>query len=146
MAEKVPQTYANHVRFHPPFHFFLAPASIIVAILGIVNAVLHYNGLETFILLLLCLMAPVAVLLLRVNALKVQDRVIRLEERLRLMSLLDEPLRSRIPELSESHLVALRFAPDEELPPLVEKVLAGGMPSREIKKAIVRWRADTFRV
>jgi hypothetical protein len=146
MAEKVPQTYANHVRLHPPFHFFLAPASIVVAILGIVNTILHYEGLETWILLLLCLMAPVAVVLLRVNAMKVQDRVIRLEERLRLASLLNEPLRSRIPELSESQLVALRFASDGELPQLVEKVLAGGMPTKEIKKAVVRWRADTFRV
>jgi hypothetical protein len=72
--------------------------------------------------------------------------VIRLEERLRLASLLNEPLRSRIPELSESQLVALRFASDGELPQLVEKVLAGGMPTKEIKKAVVRWRADTFRV
>jgi uncharacterized protein DUF6526 len=146
MAEKVAQTYANHARFHPPFHFFLAPASLIVPILGIVNIVRHYDTLEAWIILLLCLMAPVAVTLLRLNALKVQDRVIRLEERLRLASLLNEPLRSRIPELSESQLIALRFACDEELPVLVEKVLAGGIPSRAIKKSIVRWRPDTFRV
>lgn len=146
MAEKVAQTYANHVRFHPPFHFFLAPASLVVPILGIVNIVRHYDTLEAWTILLLCLMAPVAVLLLRLNALKVQDRVIRLEERLRLAALLNEPLRSRIPELSESQLVALRFACDEELPQLVEKVLAGGIPGREIKKSIGRWRPDTFRV
>ena len=146
MAQKVPQTYANHVRLHPPFHFFLAPASLIAPILGIVNIVRHYNTLEAWIILLLCLMAPVAVTLLRVYALRVQDRVIRLEERMRLATLLNEPLRSRIPELRESQLVALRFACDEELPPLVEKALAGRMPNREIKKSIGRWRPDTFRV
>lgn len=146
MAEKLAQTYANHVRFHPPFHFFLAPASLVVPILGIVNIVRHYDTLEAWIILLLCLMAPIAVLLLRLNALKVQDRVIRLEERIRLERLLDERLRSRIPELRESQLIALRFACDEELPQLVEKVLAGGIPSREIKKSIGRWRPDTFRV
>jgi len=146
MAEKAAQTYANHVRLHPPFHFFLVPASLAAPILGIVNIVRHYETLEAWIVLLLCVMAPIAVTLLRLNALKVQDRVIRLEEQLRLANLLDEPLRSRIPELSESQLVALRFASDQEVPRLVEKALTGRMPSREIKKAIVRWRADTFRV
>ena len=146
MAQKVAQTYANHVRLHPPFHFFLAPASLIVLILGIVNIVRHYDTLEAWIILLLCLTAPVAVLLLRLYALKVQDRVIRLEERLRLATLLNDPLRSRIPELSESQLVALRFACDEELPSLVEKALTGHMPNRDIKKSIGRWRPDTFRV
>jgi hypothetical protein len=146
MAEKVPQAYANHVRLHPPFHFFLAPASLVVPILGIVNTVRHYDVLEAWIVLLLCLMAPVAVTLSRLYPLKVQDRVIRLEERLRLGRLLEEPLRSRIPELSESQLIALRFASDEEVPHLVERVLTGGMAAKEIKKAIVRWRPDTFRV
>ena len=146
MAEKTPQTYANHVRLHPPFHLFLLPASAIALILGIVNIVRHYDTLESWIVLLLCLMAPVAVLLTRINPLRVQDRLIRLEERLRLAGLLNEPLRSRIGELNESQLVALRFASDAELPGLVQKVLAARMPGRDIKKAIVTWRADTFRV
>ena len=80
------------------------------------------------------------------DALKVQDRVIRLEERLRLAELLPDRTRPRIGELTESQLVALRFASDGESPALVEKALATGMKSKEIKKAIQNWRPDYFRV
>ncbi len=146
MAEKLPQTHANHVRWHPPFHFFLMPCAIAVLIMSIVNVVKHYDVLEAWILLLLGIMTPVAVLLIRINPLRAQDRLIRLEERLRLESLLNEPLRSRIGELKPSQLVALRFACDAEIPSLVEKALNGNMQAKEIKKTIVTWRADTFRV
>ena len=84
--------------------------------------------------------------LIRLNPLRVQDRLIRLEERLRLQALLSAELSSRIDELTESQLIALRFASDNELPGLVAKVLADKMQSKDIKKAIVTWRADTFRV
>ena len=91
-------------------------------------------------------LTPVAFLLIRVNALKVQDRVIRLEERPRLAAVLQEPLRSRVGDLRESQVVALRFASDAELPALVEKALNSNMKGGDIKKAIVTWRADNFRV
>lgn len=146
MAEKLPQTYANHVRLHPPFHFFLMPASVVLLILTIVNVVRHYDLLESWILLLIGVMTPVAVLLIRVNPLRAQDRVIRLEERLRLTSLLNEPLRSRIGDLTESQLVAIRFASDGEAAALVEKALKDQMKAADIKKAVVSWRADVFRV
>ena len=146
MAEKVPQTLANHVRFHPPFHFFLMPAALVLLILTIVNAVRHSNLLEAWILLLIGLMMPVAVLLIRINALRVQDRVIRLEERLRMAHVLSEPLKSRIGDLSEPQLIALRFASDAELSGLVEKALKENLKGADIKKAIVSWRADVFRV
>lgn len=146
MAEKTAQTYANHARFHPPFHFFLAPGSIVLMILTIINVVGHYREFEAWILVLFGILFFVAVFLLRANALRVQDRLIRLEERLRLEVLLSPELGTRIPELTESQFIALRFASDEELPALVAKVLAGNMQSKDIKKAIVTWRADTFRV
>lgn len=146
MAEKTPQTYANHARFHPPFHFFLAPGSIVLLILTIVNVVRHYRRLDAWILLLMGVLFFVAVFLIRLNPLRAQDRLIRLEERLRLRALLSAELTPRIDELTESQLIALRFASDNELPGLVAKVLAERMQSKDIKKAIVTWRADNFRV
>ena len=146
MAEKLSQNYANHVRTHPLYHFFLLPAAGVSLVLGIVNVIRHYDLLEAWTLFLLCAMAPFAVYLIRIYPLKAQDRVIRLEERLRLASLLAEPLRSRIGELTESQLIALRFASDSELPAMAEKALDGKMATADIKKAIVTWRADYFRV
>lgn len=141
------QSYSNHTRFHPPFHFFLAPGSIVLLILTIVNVVKHSGGLDAWILLLMGILFFVAVFLLRLNPLKAQDRVIRLEERLRLQTLCSPVVAARIGELTEAQLIALRFASDAELPGLAAKVLAGNPAKpREIKKAIVAWRADTFRV
>jgi len=84
--------------------------------------------------------------LVRINPLKVQDRVIRLEERLRLAALLPEPLRLRIPELTEPQLVALRFASDSEIPQLVEETLNANLTPKDTKKKIQNWRPDYFSV
>jgi hypothetical protein len=146
MAEKLPQTYANHARFHPLFHYFLAPGSLVLMILTGINVFRHFSQLEAWILLLMAILFFAAVFLVRSYPLKAQDRIIRLEERLRLQMVLSAALARRIPELTEAQLIALRFAPDSELPALVEKALAAKTPAREIKKNIVAWRADTFRV
>jgi len=146
MAEKITQTYATHVRLHPPFHFFVLPMTAAAFILAVINVFRHYDLLSAWTILSLASAAVVAAFLIRINALKAQDRVIRLEERLRLRELLNEPLRSRIPDLSESQLIAIRFASDGEVAGIVEKALSNGMEAKDIKKAIVHWRADTFRV
>jgi hypothetical protein len=146
MAEKLPQTLANHVRLHPPFHFFVLPVTATALILAIVNVVRHYDLLEAWALVVLASAATVAAPLIRVNALKAQDRVIRLEERMRLAAILNEPLKSRIGELTESQLIAIRFCPDAELPGLVDKSLKSKLSASDIKKSIVNWRPDTFRV
>jgi Family of unknown function (DUF6526) len=146
MAETLPQSYANHVRLHPPFHFFLIPGALVLLILSIVNVVRHDRQLDAWILLLIGILFPMAVLLIRSNPMRVQDRLIRLEERLRLQALLSAELTARIGELTESQLIALRFASDAEAPSLVAKVLTSKMQSKDIKKAIVTWRPDAFRV
>jgi signal transduction histidine kinase len=146
MAETLPQTYANHARFHPPFHFFLAPGGLVLITLAVVNVFRHSFQLDAWILLLMAVLFFAALFLVRSYPLKAQDRIIRLEEQLRLQKVLSAPLAGRIPELTEAQLIALRFASESELSALVEKALAAKMPAQEIKKNIVAWRADTFRV
>jgi hypothetical protein len=146
MAEKVPQTLANHVRWQPPLHFFVIPVTFAALILAIINVVRHYDSTAAWALTLLALAALVVAPLTRINALKAQDRLIRLEERMRLASVLNEPLKSQIGQLTEGQLIALRFCPDAELPGLVAKALQSKLSGRDIKKSIVHWRADEFRV
>ncbi|HTS76476.1 MAG TPA: DUF6526 family protein [Bryobacteraceae bacterium] len=145
MAEKKPQTLQNHARIDPLFHLFLSPVALILLIAAAYN--LYANpSWKSGAFLLGAVAAFVALFKIRLYALKVQDRVIRLEERLRLERLLSEPLKSRIYELTEQQLIALRFASDGELPALVEKTLKGNLPPKEIKQAIQSWRPDYWRV
>src|SRR5208282_2684873 len=120
-----------------------------VAGLNILAASWHlfrHPGLWAAWFLILAVAGAAAIVMIRSYALKVQDRVIRLEERLRLSQLLAEPPRGRIGDLTEPQLIAIRFASDAEVPALVEKVLAGTMLPRDIKQAIGTWRPDYFRV
>ena len=145
MAEKVPQSFANHVRWDPAFHFFLAPVFLITFIVSIVHAVRH-PGWEQWWAVVFFFAAILLALKARLYAIRVQDRVIRLEERLRLSGLLAEPLRSRLSELNEGQLIALRFASDAECPALVEKALREKLTRGDVKKGVQVWRADYWRV
>lgn len=145
MAEKQPQTYANHTRFDPLFHFFALPVFGITAI-GMVVMFLMHPSIHTGWMFVVSVALAVIVVKFRLYALKDQDRIIRLEERLRLGSLLSEPLRSRIPELTEDQLIAIRFASDAEVPAVVERALSGKLSRAEIKKSIQNWRPDYWRV
>jgi Family of unknown function (DUF6526) len=145
MAERVPQTFANHTRLDPLFHFFVLPVFGFAAIWSITHFIRH-PGLHSAGLFLLLTAAAIAVLKIRLYATRLQDRIIRLEERLRLTALLPEPLRSRIPELTEGQLVALRFASDGECSALVERALGGKTKPADIKKSIQNWRPDYWRV
>jgi hypothetical protein len=152
MAETKPQTLANHTRWDPLFHFFVLPVFTLGLILSLVHFFAHVSesdmrdNIHSFLLILLAVAFLVWITKTRLYALKVQDRVIRLEERLRLMQLLPEPFRSRIPELTEDQLCGLRFASDAELPKLTERALNEKLSRADIKKAIQTWRPDYFRV
>ena len=145
MADPKPQNYSNHVRFDPAFHFFLLPVLLITLIATIVHLVMYPFFWSAWLVVLSVALIGIAVKS-RTNALKAQDRVIRLEERMRLSSLVAEPLRPRVWELTERQLIALRFAPDVEAPELVERSLQEKLTPKQIKQAIRDWRADHFRV
>lgn len=149
MAEQ-PQSYSHHTRWDPPFHFFILPVFLLLFIASLVHLGMriyhHHHPLHGVVMVVVALAALMAILKIRLNALKVQDRVIRLEERIRLASILPEPLRTRIPELSVPQLIALRFASDAELPALVQKTLTEKLSRADIKKSIQSWRADEWRV
>jgi len=148
-----PQSHSNHTRWDPLFHFFLLPLAAIV-FFGIafhsIRDMIRHPAVESTVHAVIHLVLGAALIVLvvkvRLYPVKVQDRVIRLEERLRLATLLPENLRSRIPELSEDQLCGLRFASDAELPALVQRVLNEKLDRAAIKKSIQNWRADNWRV
>jgi len=145
MAEKLPQTYENHRRLDPSYHYgatLIALALAVSAVVGVIRRPGFDRGWE----LLLSIGFIILVLKVRGYALHNQDRLIRLEETLRMQRVLPETLRARIQELDVKQMVALRFASDEELPALVERTLAESLKPEAIKKLIKTWRPDTFRV
>jgi hypothetical protein len=145
MADSTPQNFANHGKFDPPFHFFLAPMSVLFILYACVHLYRHPDA-HSLILLVGSITAAGALFKFRIYSLKNQDRIIRLEERLRLATLLPDSLRSRIAEISEDQLIGLRFACDAELPALAQRAVNEKLSKKDIKKAIVNWRPDYFRI
>jgi len=151
MAE-APQSYAHHTRWDPIFHFFLIPVFVVGVIMSLIHFFAHLkesdlrDDIHSFLIILFFVALLLLVFKVRLYSLKVQDRVIRLEERLRLTQLCPERLRSRIPEITENQLCGLRFASDAELPQLAERALNEKLTRKQIKQAIQSWRADNFRV
>jgi hypothetical protein len=145
MAEKIPQTLANHTRLDPLYHFVALPL-VAFALIGSVIHFLWHPSWHSGSFFALSVVAAIVVVKLRVYPLKVQDRVIRLEERLRLSMLCPESFRPRILELTEAQLVALRFASDAEVPKLAERAVSEKLSPADIKKAIQTWRPDYWRV
>jgi len=140
-----PQTKTNHTRLDPSFHFTLLPLTLLVVIWSVIHAIRHPLT-ESFALVLLSVLLLWTAFKSRSYALHVQDRLIRLEERLRLTFLLPETLHGRIPELTERQLISLRFACDAEVPELTGRILAERLTPKQIKEAIQTWRPDYFRV
>jgi hypothetical protein len=145
MAEKKPQTLANHARLDPLFHFFTVPVFLGALVAAVVGFIRHpaWHSAAFFVL---SVAALIALFKIRLYTLRVQDRVIRLEERLRMAMLLPEPLRSRVAEFTEDQLIALRFASDAELPKLAERALNEKLSRADIKKSIQVWRPDYWRI
>ncbi|HEY2364394.1 MAG TPA: DUF6526 family protein [Candidatus Angelobacter sp.] len=140
-----PQSYASHAKIDPPFHFFVLPV-LLINILVVAYLLLRYPGIGGAWLLLVSVALLVLAGRLRSWATHLQDRVIRVEERIRLAAILPEPLRSRIAELSDSQIVGLRFASDAELPALFQRAVDEKLSRADIKKAIIDWRPDYSRV
>ena len=140
------QTYENHTRFVPLFHFVVLPI-LLVNVLMVAYAVVRAPGFPTVWGLLVAIALFLAALFGRVFALAAQDRVIRLEERLRLQAQLPAELRGRVSDFTAEQLIALRFAGDSEVGELAAKVLRDNVAKRaEIKKMVRQWRADDLRV
>lgn len=145
MAEG-PQSYKSHRRYIPIYHFFVLPVVTINAVVEIVRLVRSPTLYQAWLVLFAIALA-VFVNFPRYMAARVQDRVIRLEERMRLARLLPEELRGRIEELRPSQLVALRFASDEEVPGLVQRCFDGELTKADqIKREIKTWRPDYLRM
>jgi hypothetical protein len=143
--EQRTQTLANHTKYDWKFHYVCVPLFFLNLVYRVYELVAIEPGLDTIWDAIFALALIMALYTARINTLKVQDRVIRLEERLRLQALLPDTLRCRISELTESQLIALRFASDAEVPGLVEQVMKQNLDAKQIKKLIQSWRPDHFR-
>ncbi len=144
MSDDDVQNYSNHARFLPPYHFVVLPIVAINAIIALIMLA-RAPSLGTFWAALVALAIAGGFVLTRWMALRVQDRVIRLEEQLRLNRLL--PGRHEdIESLSMEQLIALRFASDQEVPHLLDRILSGEIRTKhEIKLAVQHWRPDHHR-
>ena len=145
MAQEKIQSFENHSRVVPPYHMFVIPVFMINFVWRLIQ--LRYG--ITFASIMNVLLAAAFVILVfyaRIFSLTVQDRVIRLEMRLRLERALSPDLRSRIAEFTVPQLVSLRFASDQELPLLAQQVLDEKLSDRKtIKRRIKDWQADLLR-
>jgi hypothetical protein len=143
-----PQSFENHGRYDPPINFFVFPVLTLNLLFSIYVTIRHWPAHPHlgpwWIIVSLALV--VLAFKTRINDLKLQDRIIRLEERLRLAALLPAADLAHIDELSIKHLVALRFASDAELPALAHRTLTQNLEPKAIKQSIVNWRADNHRV
>ena len=136
------QSFENHAKLVPAYHG-AATLLLLVPTLWFAYRAATDFSVDALMFVLFCGGVVTAALF----ALGVQDRVIRLEERMRLERLLPEDLQSRVGDLTTDQLIGLRFAPDEELPGLTRSVLDGSLSDRtSIKQAVKNWHADHQRI
>ena len=150
MADPAPQNYENHVvvptKFIVVSVVFLAAAILATAGLLMPGKVAGHCLIGTAVLLH-ALAGIYGLLMMRLYATKLQDRVIRAEMRMRLAEVLPDELKASARKLTIKQLVGLRFASDEELPELTRKVLDEHIDKADaIKKLVRNWQADNYRV
>ena len=145
MAEET-QTFATHRRFIPAWHFFALPillANVFIVAGRFWRDPRFMNGWAVLVAIALL----TGIYISRSMPLRAQDRIIRLEERIRLERVLPGDMRGRIGNLTPEQFIGLRFAPDDEVPELTKRALNGELKTRaDIKRAIRNWRPDTMRV
>ena len=148
MSNSSPQNLKNHGKIDPQFHyvmFFVLIANLIFAVFHLIH---HWNDARVACawFLVLSLLVFIPFFKLRTYPLKVQDRVIRLEERIRLQALAPAEWHAQIYKLTEDQLIGLRFAADEEVVELAKQALEGNLSRKQIKERIKDWRADEWRI
>ena len=139
------QTYANHRRFVPLFHYIAFIALLLLLVGSIVNLVKssHDNLYSASLIVLISVLLILATLFARGFALKAQDRAIVAEEKLRYYLLAKKALPS---ELSVRQIIGLRFASDDEYVELVDRAIREKLSENQIKKEIKNWKGDYYRV
>ena len=146
MAEQTLQTFKSHAKNVPLFHFVALPILLLNVIWSLVRAATDFSA-DTAIGIVVAFALLIVAFFARVFALGAQDRVIRLEERLRMQHLLPDDLKPRINDFTTNQIIALRFASDAELPDLARKVLDENIGERKaVKQLIKTWRADYQRL
>lgn len=146
MAEPKPQSFQHHARIVPLFHVVLFGILVVNLVWALYKAVTAFSW-PTLLAALMAVAFLEMFFFMRLFPLTVQDRLIRLEMRLRLEKLLPADLKPRIPELTAEQLIGLRFASDEEMAALVREVFEKKLSRRkEIKARIRQWQADHLRV
>ena len=147
MSKSSPQSLKNHGRFDPPFHllFLILIANVVFSVFHLIR---HWNEspIASSWYLVLSLLVFIPYIKLRTYPLKVQDRVIRLEERMRLQALAPSEWHAQIYRLTEDQLIGLRFAADDEVVELAKQALEHNLTRKQIKERIKSWRADNWRI
>lgn len=145
MSDSAAQSFKNHGRIDPPYHFVLSTVLVVNLIMAIAYLVHHLNMYTEWIVILsIAVFIPAAKL--RSYPLKVQDRIIRLEERMRLQALAPQQWHAQIFKLTEDQLIGLRFASDDEVVELAKHAVEQNLTRKQIKERIKSWRSDDWRI
>ena len=144
MNETAPQSFKNHSRFDPQYHLVLSTVLIVNLVIAICFLAQHYSIYSAW-LVILSIAVFIPVFKIRLYPLRVQDRVIRLEERIRLQALAPTEWHTQIYRLTEDQMIGLRFAADDEVVELAKQALEHNLNRKQIKERIKNWRADNWR-